>query len=102
MGEAGQRQFVESIALRRLGTADEIARAVVFFACADASYVTGQTISVDGGKWMLGWGGDHDTGPRPRDNAPGGLGFDRPPHGRHPRDRAVGPAIGLTRGTPGG
>jgi len=54
MGEAGQRQFVESIALRRLGTADEIARAVVFFACADASYVTGQTISVDGGKWMLG------------------------------------------------
>src|SRR5439155_1761365 len=33
MGEAGQRQFVESIALRRLGTADEIARAVVFFAC---------------------------------------------------------------------
>lgn len=54
MGPDGQRQFVESIALRRLGTADEIARAVVFFASADASYVTGQTISVDGGKWMLG------------------------------------------------
>lgn len=54
MGEAGQRQFVESIALRRLGTAEEIARAVIFFASADAAYVTGQTISVDGGKWMLG------------------------------------------------
>ncbi len=54
MGAEGQRQFVESIALRRLGTAEEIARAVVFFASGDASYVTGQTISVDGGKWMLG------------------------------------------------
>ncbi len=54
MGEAGQRQFVESIALRRLGKAEEIARAVVFFVSDDASYVTGQTISADGGKWMLG------------------------------------------------
>jgi len=54
MGPEGQRQFVESIALRRLGKAEEIARAVVFFASDDASYVTGQTISVDGGKWMLG------------------------------------------------
>jgi len=54
MGEAGQRQFVESIALRRLGRPEEIARAVVFFASDDASYITGQTISADGGKWMLG------------------------------------------------
>src|SRR5439155_980979 len=54
MGAEAQRHFVESIALRRLGKAEEIARAVVFFASADASYVTGQTISVDGGKWMLG------------------------------------------------
>ncbi len=54
MGLEGQRQFVESIALRRLGRAEEIARAVLFFVSPDASYVTGQTISVDGGKWMLG------------------------------------------------
>src|SRR5262245_10844945 len=54
MGEAGQRELVESIALRRLGTPEEIARVVAFFASADASYVTGQTISVDGGRWMLG------------------------------------------------
>ena len=54
MGEAGQRRFLESIALRRLGEPEDIARAVVFFASDDARYVTGQTISVDGGHWMLG------------------------------------------------
>ena len=54
MGPEGQRAFISSVALRRLGKPEEIARAVVFFASDDASYVTGQTISVDGGKWMLG------------------------------------------------
>ena len=54
MGETGQRRLLDSIALRRLGEPDDIARAVVFFACDDARYVTGQTISVDGGHWMLG------------------------------------------------
>ena len=54
MGEAGQRRLVESIALRRIGTPEDIARAVVFFCSDDAGYVTGQTISVDGGMWMLG------------------------------------------------
>jgi 3-oxoacyl-[acyl-carrier protein] reductase len=54
MGEAGQRRLLDSIALRRLGEPEDIARAVVFFASDDARYVTGQTISVDGGHWMLG------------------------------------------------
>jgi 3-oxoacyl-[acyl-carrier protein] reductase len=54
MGEAGQRALVESIALRRLGQPEDIARAVRFFASDDASWITGQTISVDGGLWMLG------------------------------------------------
>ncbi len=54
MGEAGQRQLLASIALRRLGQPDEIARVVRFFASDDAAYVTGQTISADGGVWMLG------------------------------------------------
>ena len=54
MGRAGQERLLQSIALGRLGTPEEIARAVVFFVSDDAAYVTGQTISVDGGHWMLG------------------------------------------------
>ncbi len=54
MGPEGQRRLLDSIALGRLGEPDDIARAVVFFASDDARYVTGQTISVDGGQWMLG------------------------------------------------
>jgi len=54
MGTDGQARLLDSIALGRLGTPEEIARAVVFFVGDDAAYVTGQTISVDGGQWMLG------------------------------------------------
>ncbi len=54
MGDAGQRALIDSIALRRLGTPEDIARAVRFFASDDAAWITGQTISVDGGHWMLG------------------------------------------------
>lgn len=54
MGEAGQQRLLDSIALRRLGRPEDIARAVVFFASDDAAWISGQTISVDGGHWMLG------------------------------------------------
>ncbi len=49
-GEEGQRALVERIALRRLGTPDDIANAVVFFASPYAGWITGQVLSVDGGK----------------------------------------------------
>jgi 3-oxoacyl-[acyl-carrier protein] reductase len=48
-GEEGQRQLVERIALRRLGKAQDIANGVKFFVSEDASWITGQVISIDGG-----------------------------------------------------
>ncbi|MGH2389310.1 MAG: SDR family NAD(P)-dependent oxidoreductase [Chloroflexota bacterium] len=52
-GEEGQRRLLEGIALRRLGTPDDIANAVLFFASEAASWITGQTLSVDGGSTMI-------------------------------------------------
>ena len=49
-GEEGQRQLVDRIALKRLGTADDIAHGVLFFASEYASWITGQVLSIDGGK----------------------------------------------------
>ncbi len=50
MGEAGQNRLLDSIAMRKLGTPEDIAKAVMFFASDHASWVTGQVLSVDGGK----------------------------------------------------
>jgi 3-oxoacyl-[acyl-carrier protein] reductase len=49
-GEAGQRSLVESIALRRLGTPEDIAHAALFLASDYAGWITGQVLPVDGGK----------------------------------------------------
>ncbi len=49
-GEEGQRRLVDGIALKALGTPDDIAHAVLFFASPYAGWVTGQVLSVDGGK----------------------------------------------------
>lgn len=48
-GEDGQKALLGGIALRRLGTAQDIANGVVFFVSDNASWITGQTISIDGG-----------------------------------------------------
>jgi 3-oxoacyl-[acyl-carrier protein] reductase len=49
-GPERQRQLIENIALKRLGTAEEIAKVVMFFASDLASFVNGQVLAVDGGK----------------------------------------------------
>jgi len=48
-GEEGQRALVERIATRRLGRPEDIANGVLFFVSEEASWVTGQTLSIDGG-----------------------------------------------------
>jgi 3-oxoacyl-[acyl-carrier protein] reductase len=48
-GAEGQEALLDRIALRRLGTPEDIAGGVLFF-CSDASsWVTGQVLSIDGG-----------------------------------------------------
>lgn len=49
-GEEGQRALIEQIALKRLGTPEDIAYGVLFFASQYAAWITGQILSVDGGK----------------------------------------------------
>lgn len=49
-GEEKQARLVESIATRRLGTPEDISFAVAFFVSEQASWITGQTLSVDGGR----------------------------------------------------
>ncbi len=50
MGADGQDRLLQNIATRRLGTPADIAHAVLFFASDFAGWVTGQVLSVDGGK----------------------------------------------------
>lgn len=50
--EEAKKQTTAIIPLSRYGNADDIAQAVVYLASEGASYVTGQTIVVDGG-WTL-------------------------------------------------
>lgn len=50
MGAEGQQSLLENIAMRHLGTPEDIANAVMFFASEQAAWITGQVLSVDGGK----------------------------------------------------
>ncbi len=49
-GEAGQQALINRFALKRLGTAEDIANGVLFFASDYANWITGQVLSVDGGR----------------------------------------------------
>ncbi|GAB7005652.1 D-threitol dehydrogenase [Nocardioides sp. AN3] len=48
-GAQGQSELVARIATRRTGTPDDIARGALFFSAPDAGWVSGQTLSIDGG-----------------------------------------------------
>ncbi|MFI5282184.1 MAG: SDR family NAD(P)-dependent oxidoreductase [Candidatus Dormibacterales bacterium] len=55
IGEGAEKlmaAIVRSIPLGRVGRPEEVARAILFFASPDADYITGQTLSVNGGLTM--------------------------------------------------
>jgi 3-oxoacyl-[acyl-carrier protein] reductase len=50
--EAVKETFVELIPMKRFGTPDEVAQGVKFFLSEEASYITGQVLSINGGMLM--------------------------------------------------
>ncbi len=50
--EKAREEFASKVALRRLGSPDDVANVVAFLASDGGDYVTGQTINVDGGMVM--------------------------------------------------
>lgn len=49
VGSDAEKALLEQIAMRRMGTPEELAAAIAFFLSEDASYITGQTLYADGG-----------------------------------------------------
>jgi 3-oxoacyl-[acyl-carrier protein] reductase len=45
-----QAGVAASIPLKRLGTSEDVASAVLFFASREAGYITGQSLIIDGGQ----------------------------------------------------
>ena len=43
---------VDLVPMKRIASADEMANAILFLASDEASYMTGQTVSPNGGVWM--------------------------------------------------
>lgn len=51
--EAKMREFLARVGMRRLGTAEEVAKAILFLSCSDSSFTTGAVIEVDGGRVQI-------------------------------------------------
>lgn len=52
LNEEQKRLMLNAIPLKRIGTPEEVANLVLFLACDESSYTTGQVINVDGGMVM--------------------------------------------------
>ncbi|MCE3283883.1 MAG: fabG [Steroidobacteraceae bacterium] len=53
LGEAQKTALLGQVPLGRLGSPEDIAHAVAFLASPEASYVTGETLHVNGGMYMI-------------------------------------------------
>ena len=51
--EVREKSIIPQIAVGRLGEAEEIARCVVFLAADEAGFITGSTLSANGGQYMM-------------------------------------------------
>jgi 3-oxoacyl-[acyl-carrier protein] reductase len=52
LNDAQKEQMASIIPMKRFGTAEDVARAVAFLLSEEAAYITGQTLSVNGGMYM--------------------------------------------------
>ena len=52
LGDQAKEALESRIALRRLGTVDDVAWSVVFLASEQAGYITGTVMNVSGGLYM--------------------------------------------------
>lgn len=53
LGEAAREALLKQVPLGKLGSADDIAHAVAFLASPQAGYITGETLHVNGGMYMI-------------------------------------------------
>ena len=53
LGEDARKALLDQVPLGRLGSPDDIAHAVAFLASPQAAYITGETLHVNGGMYMI-------------------------------------------------
>ena len=53
LGEEYLATMANSIPLKRLGAVEDIGNAALFFASGEAAYITGETVTIDGGRMGL-------------------------------------------------
>jgi 3-oxoacyl-[acyl-carrier protein] reductase len=51
-GEAHTQNMIRAVPLGRLGTPEDVAHAILFLASKEASYITGQSLIIDGGQTL--------------------------------------------------